>query len=159
MRRVEPVPAAGLGLAVRRLLQAGRQMQATMAARLGLRVVDLQAIDHVVSSPDPLGPVELGQRLGLTSASATVLVDRLVTAGHLARQPHPYDGRRITLVATEHARNQVRRVLAPLLTDIAAVTAGLDEHDLARSLDLLRAVTEAMAEYPRSGRPEAGPPA
>ncbi|MFI7601274.1 MarR family winged helix-turn-helix transcriptional regulator [Actinoplanes sp. NPDC049681] len=139
--------AAQLGLAVRHLLQAGRHMQAAMAARLGLRTTDLQAIDHVVSAGEPIGPVELGQRLGIRSASATVLVNRLVRAGHLERRPHPGDRRRITLAATEHAHRSIRDALNPLLVNLATVTDNLDEQDLNRVLTVLSEVIGLMRAY------------
>ncbi len=155
-RGVTNVPApADLGFALRELLQAGRQMQSAMAAGLGLRLTDLQAIDHVVSAPEPIGTVELGERLGLRSASATALVDRLVAAGHLVRRPHPADGRRITLAPTAHAQQEVRRVLAPLLTDLTAIGARLDHNDLAVLLGALGEVAAALRDYRevRSGPP------
>ncbi len=138
---------ADLGFALREVLQAGRQMQSAMAAGLGLRLTDLQAIDHVVSAPEPIGTVELGERLGLRSASATALVDRLVAAGHLTRRPHPADGRRITLAATPHAQQEVRRVLAPLLTDLTGIGGRLGHHDLAVVLDVLGEIAAALRDY------------
>ncbi len=133
-----------IATALRHLLQAGREMHTAMARRLDLRMIDLQAIDHVVTAVRPLGPVELARRLGIRSASASVLVDRLVEAGHLARVPDPDDGRRTRLVATEHARSEALRALAPLLSGISALTDALDEHDARVVRDFLRGATTAM---------------
>jgi DNA-binding MarR family transcriptional regulator len=133
-----------VGTALRRLLQAGREMHTAMAHRLDLRMIDLQAIDHVVTAEEPLGPVELARRLGIRSASASVLVDRLVDAGHLARVPDPDDGRRTRLVATDHARHEARRALEPLLAELGALTDDLDAHAEAVVVDFLRRATAAM---------------
>jgi DNA-binding MarR family transcriptional regulator len=133
-----------IGAALRRLLQAGREMHTAMARRLDLRMIDLQAIDHVVTAEEPLGPVELARRLGIRSASASVLVDRLVVAGHLARVPDPDDGRRTRLVATDHARHEALRALTPLLGELTGLTEGLDDHDASVVLDFLRHATTAM---------------
>ena len=58
---------AGVGyeisLAVRALLRAGRHMQAAMGRKLSLGETDLNAMDELVASGDPIGPVELGNRL------------------------------------------------------------------------------------------------
>ncbi|MGH3096208.1 MAG: MarR family winged helix-turn-helix transcriptional regulator [Streptosporangiales bacterium] len=134
-------------MAVRRLLQAGRQMQAGVARRLGVRVTDVAAVDHVVSAEQSLGPVELGHRLGIRSASSTVLVDRLVAAGHLHREPDPADHRRVRLQATEHAREEVREALRPLIDEVAGITDRLDEQQTATVLDFLEQVTAAMLGY------------
>lgn len=148
--------AAGreVNLAVRRLLQAGREMQGALARHLGVRVTDVQAVDHVVSSADPLGPVELGNRLGMRSASATVLVDRMVAAGHLERGPDPRDGRRVVLRATDHAREEVRQALAPLVDQVAQIASRLDDDQARTVLDFLDAVTETMRAYAVDSRSE-----
>jgi DNA-binding MarR family transcriptional regulator len=91
--------------------------------------------------------VELGQRLGMRSASATVLVDRLVAAGHLVRRPHPADGRRITFAATEHAQQEVRRVLAPLLTDLTAIGLRLGHRELTAVLGAPGEIAAALKDY------------
>jgi DNA-binding MarR family transcriptional regulator len=139
--------AAEVDVALRRLLLAGREMQGALARRLGVRGIDVAAVDHVVSAVEPIGTVELGQRLGIRSASAAVLVDRLVTAGHLHREAHPDDRRRVRLGSTEHARSEVRQALAPLLEDIAALTERLDEEQTATLLWFLSEAAATMRAY------------
>lgn len=139
--------AGEIGLALRRVLQVGREMQTALAHRLGVRLTDVQAVDHVVSADHPVGTVELANRLGIRSASAAVLVDRLVTAGHLTRSAHPSDRRRVTLEATDEARQRVREALTPLLKDIAAITADLDDDQAATILEFLADVTTVMRAY------------
>ncbi|MGH3281562.1 MAG: MarR family winged helix-turn-helix transcriptional regulator [Trebonia sp.] len=139
--------AAEIGVALRRLLQAGREMQAALARQMGLRITDVQAVDHVVSAGQPVGTVELGDRMGIRSASAAALVDRLAVAGHLARQPHPSDRRRVTLKATDHARDEVHQALAPLLDDLAAISSQLDDGQARTVLAFLADVTAAMRAY------------
>jgi DNA-binding MarR family transcriptional regulator len=138
---------AQISLALRRVLQAGREMQAALARRLGVRVTDVAALDHVVSADDPLGTTELGDRLGIRSASAAVLVDRLVAARHLRRRPHPGDRRRVILAATEHARGQVRHELAPLVDELATITRRLDDEQAATVLSFLTDAAAAMRRF------------
>lgn len=139
--------AGEIGVALRRVLQAGREMQTSLAHRLGVRLSDVQAVDHVVSAEEPVGTVELGNRLGIRSASAAALVDRMVAAGHLTRSAHPSDRRRVTLEATDEARDRVRDALTPLLRDVATITAGLDDDQAATILRFLADVTTAMRTY------------
>ena len=122
-------------------------MQSAVARRMGVRITDVQAVDHVVSTDAPLGPVELGTRLGIRSASATVLVDRLVAAGHLRREADPDDGRRIVLRATEHAHDEVHAALSPLLTEIDAIVDRLSPAEADTVLTFLSDVTAAMRGY------------
>lgn len=139
-----------IGLALRRVLQAGREMQAALARRLGLRVTDVQALDHVASADVPMGTVELGDRLGMRSASAAALVDRLVAAGHLLREGDPTDRRRVALIATEQGRVDVRAQLAPMLEQLTTVIARLEEHEAASVLRFLEQATAAMHDYATS---------
>lgn len=138
-----------LGFAVRKLLRAGQQMQGAMAHRLGLGSNDLAAMDELVSSPQLLGPAELGNRLGIRSASATVLVDRLQQAGHLRREPHPSDRRRIALHPSESATSQVRATLMPLLSAIEDIDRNLSPDQSALVLAFLDDLTVAMNDFVR----------
>jgi DNA-binding MarR family transcriptional regulator len=149
--------AREINLALRRVLQAGREMQSAMARRLGVRVTDVQAVDHVVSSADPLGPVELGNRLGIRSASATALVHRMVTAGHLERTPDPLDRRRVALRVTDHARDEVRLALTPLVDAVTEIADRLDDDQVRTVLGFLSDVTDAMHDYAAGGRAEPTP--
>ncbi|GAA3437101.1 MarR family winged helix-turn-helix transcriptional regulator [Kutzneria kofuensis] len=140
-----------ISLALRRMLQAGREMQSAVARRMGVRITDVQAVDHVVSADEPLGPVELGSRLGIRSASATALVDRLVAAGHLRREPDPHDRRRVVLHATDHARGDVHAALSPLLTEIDTIVGNLSPAEATTVLAFLTDVTAAMRAYANPG--------
>ncbi|WP_020500240.1 MarR family winged helix-turn-helix transcriptional regulator [Sciscionella marina] len=142
-----------IGLELRRVLQTGREMQATLARGLGLRVTDVQAVDHVASSEEPMGTVELGDRLGIRSASAAVLVDRLVAAGHLVREPDPADRRRVTLTPTAHGRTEVRAQLAPMLDALTGVIGRLDESQAETVLWFLRQAAAVMHTYGAPGHP------
>ncbi|WP_020658952.1 MarR family winged helix-turn-helix transcriptional regulator [Amycolatopsis benzoatilytica] len=146
-----------IGLELRRVLQAGREMQAQLAHGLGLRVTDVQALDHLSSVSAPIGTVELGDRLGIRSASAAVLVDRLVAAGHLVREPDPEDRRRVILTPTAHGRAEVRAQLAPMLDALTDVIRRLEDDEAATVLRFLAEAAETMHSYHREPAPRTGP--
>ncbi|MEU8311111.1 MarR family transcriptional regulator [Micromonospora sp. NPDC048887] len=147
----EPTPAAPpsseTSRALRDVLRIAGDTRAALARRLGLNVTDAAAIDHLVSSPEPLGPVELGNRLGIRSASATTLVDRLVQAGHVTRTPHPHDRRRLSLQVTESAVGEVLEALRPMLVGVDRAVARLTPEQAEATTAFLREVTEVMREY------------
>ncbi|SCG41708.1 MarR family winged helix-turn-helix transcriptional regulator [Micromonospora halophytica] len=148
--------------ALREVLRAAGDTRGALARRLGIGTTDAAAIDHLISSPVPLGPVELGNRLGIRSASATTLVDRLVQAGHVERGPHPSDRRRLSLQVTERAYDEVLAALRPMLTGVEQAVARLTPEQAAATTAFLREVATVMREYvatapdePRSGpRPD-----
>ncbi|MFC3743013.1 MarR family winged helix-turn-helix transcriptional regulator [Paractinoplanes deccanensis] len=129
------------------MLQANGEAAHSLARRLGVGITDAVALDYLLSSPDGLGPTELGQRLGIRSASATTLVDRLDAAGHAHRVRHPSDRRRQTVVATDHAYEEVRTALAPLLERIEQAAARLGSEQAAATTTFLREVAAAMRDY------------
>ncbi len=141
-------------VAVRALLRSGHELQTALAERLGMGVTDVQAIDELVSSSTPLGPVELGHRLGIRSASATVLVARLERAGHLARAGHPEDGRRISLVVTDSARAEVRAALRPLIDSFDRMTRELEPAQRAAVVTFLRELTGMVRAFTAEGSGE-----
>ena len=109
-----------LGLLIKELVRLNRHLGTAMAEDLGIHWSDFQALDDL-SSEGPMGPAELGRRLGLGSAAATALADRLEAAGHVRRERHPVDRRRVALTPTEHAGTEAMRVLGPFVMDLAAV--------------------------------------
>ncbi|MGW5669104.1 MarR family winged helix-turn-helix transcriptional regulator [Micromonospora sp. NPDC003776] len=133
--------------ALRELLRLAGDTRAALARRLGIGTTDAAAIDHLVSSAEPLGPVELGNRLGIRSASATTLVDRLVQAGHVERTPHPYDRRRLSLRVTEHAVSEVLDALRPMLAGVERAVGRLTPEQAEATTAFLREVAEVMREY------------
>ena len=142
-------PAESPGLALRRVVQATQGANLALARHLGLGVSDVAALDHLLAS-GPLGPAELGDRLGLRSASATALVDRLEAAGHVERHRHPSDRRRLAIVPTAHARTETLTALQPLLQGIGAAAEELGPAERRAVVAYLDRVTAALEAYRES---------
>lgn len=100
-------------LALRALLDSYDDLQRHVAHEMHLGLNDVTALEHLVRRSD-IGPAGLASLLGMTTASATVLVDRLEKAGHVERRSHPEDRRRKQLVVTEHATTEVFTALQPI---------------------------------------------
>ncbi|MFF3668832.1 MarR family winged helix-turn-helix transcriptional regulator [Microtetraspora malaysiensis] len=65
-----------------------------MADRIGLHPTDVQCIALLDLEPGPVTTGEIARLTGLSSGSASRLVDRLEKAGFVQRQPDPHDRRR-----------------------------------------------------------------
>ena len=111
-------PRHRLSLALRDLIRAGGEVDPRLARRLDLNLTDYAAMNHLSNEAEQLGPVELGARLSISSGSATGLVDRLEAAGHVRRQPHPSDRRRLVVRPTESAIGSILELLRPMLEDL-----------------------------------------
>jgi len=150
-----------LSLALREVLQANSDAVHALSVKLGIGHSDLSALSYLASSPEAVGPVELGHRLGMRSASATVLVDRLEKAGHVDRLPHPDDRRRIRLAVTATARQELLQALAPLTRPVDELAAQLRPEDARVAAQFLREVAQVFRAYaeeavtPRASAPPA----
>lgn len=142
--------ADGLAERLRTLARGQQKFAVTMARRLDLSPSDVTALEYLLSE-GPLGPVELGQRLGMTSASATTLVDRLEAAGHVDRRPHPTDRRRLVVVPTGTAGALAYGAGRPMFEGLERAAADLSPAEravVARYLDRAIAVLRAFNEEP-----------
>lgn len=145
---MEPPPTrADIGRAVRVLLRLAPDVHATLAARVGVGLNDLLALDHLSAEATPVGVTELGRRLGMRSASATVLADRLVAAGHVRRVPHPTDGRRTVLELTDSAEADVWQALWPLVSGLDGLTSGLGDEEAETVLGFLHGLCDLLADF------------
>ena len=119
-------------LALRELTDLSRRVAPVVARRAGLSHHELVAMEHLMK--EPLGPGEIAHRLGVTSAAASGIVDRLEAHGHVERRAHHRDGRRTAVYVTPSGRRDVLGHLLPMFTALAELDASLtvEERTLVR---------------------------
>jgi DNA-binding MarR family transcriptional regulator len=144
------VSATEASWALRDVNRAADEVDHALAGRLGLRAIDYTAMSHVLAAEDPLGPFELGRRLGISSGSATELVDRLERAGHLRRERDAHDRRRVALHPGEETLARVLGELSPLFAAIDDAAAEFTEAELAAVVRYLRTAARLMRGFARS---------
>ncbi len=111
-----PQPRAATRL-LRETLDATEEYREALQRDLTVNSTDLLAMQHLLTA-GPMGPTELSRRLGISAASTTTAVDRLVEVGHVIRQPHPTDRRGIVIVPTDASRAHAWELLTPMLADV-----------------------------------------
>lgn len=95
-------------------------------ALLALRILlDAEATGRAVNSK------ELADRLEITPASTSALVDRLVRSGHVERHADPHDRRGVILTASGGSMRQVLQVIDELDTRTLEVAEHLPQSDMA----------------------------
>lgn len=148
--------ASPLTHSLRLVLNSFNALQRHVAAQLDLGLNDVAALEHLVRRSD-LGPADLASLLGMTTASATVLVDRLENAGHVQRRGHPQDRRRKQLVVTEHAQEEVFRALAPLFEIHRDIDQHYDDNEKSIIESYLQRVSRSYDAHMYGGSPEEAP--
>jgi DNA-binding MarR family transcriptional regulator len=106
-------------------------------------------------------PTELANRLQITTASVTELVERLGRAGLARRAPHPHDRRKVVVSLTEAAQEQVGELFGRIAVSTAHCTSLLstDQREIVlRFLHDLALAYSATSPAPQAGGAVLRPP-
>ena len=131
---------------LRQLLEVSDLFEGRLRAHLTVNATDLEAMEHLLSS-GPLGPSELARRLGISTASTTTVVDRLVGLGHVTREPHPTDRRGVLVIPTDSSRDRAMSVLAPMIQDVDAVLDRFTPDEQRTITEYLNGVVEVYRSH------------
>ena len=110
--------------AVRGISQQGEVLREVIAEHLGLNKTDLQGVDFLRAHGGACTAGELAQATGLTSGSATALIDRLEKAGYAKRESDPNDRRRQVVRLQDKQIALCEKVYAPIQKDLFRLWAG-----------------------------------
>jgi DNA-binding MarR family transcriptional regulator len=122
-----------------------------LAQALRVTGTEVRALIHLVHAGD-LATTDLAERLDLSSAGATALVQRLVAHGHVSRHPHPDDRRSTVLRVAPATAAALADAEEPLCVGLDALTAGLRGHEPATLAAFLGAVADLYESLPASRR-------
>lgn len=117
---------------------------------MGMGETDLLALRHLLraeAAGERMGPKDLSRILGITTASTTSLIDRLVGSGHVRREPHPTDRRSLVIVPTSVTDSEVRATLGEMHRRMLAVAEELSVDESRVVVSFLRRMTEALNEH------------
>ncbi|ACC40662.1 MULTISPECIES: MarR family winged helix-turn-helix transcriptional regulator [Mycobacterium ulcerans group] len=103
----------------------------------------------ILSNRGPVNLATLANLLGVQPSATGRMVDRLVSAGMIDRQPHPTSRRELLAVLTKRGRDLVRRVTAHRRDEIARI---VEQMPPAERQGLVRALTAFTAA---GGEPDA----
>jgi DNA-binding MarR family transcriptional regulator len=142
--------ASATSWALRDLLLSAAVANQEIARRLGLSLSDLTALDHLLAG-EPLGTGELAQRLGMRSPSATAVLDRLESAGHVRRVSHPTDRRRVVIEATDDGKARSEDAVQPLIDELDRLAEQLGEREQELVTSFLTQAASVLRSY---GRPD-----
>lgn len=141
---------------LQKVLTAADLLRPALAHRLGMGVNDVRAMEHLVAHP--IGPAELARRLEVTTAAATVMLDRLERAGHVRRDRHPTDARRLVVHVTDSGQASTLRELRPIIEELDAAADALtpaEREVVARYLSAVLTALEHAVHPEAGGHPDA----
>jgi DNA-binding MarR family transcriptional regulator len=140
------------GAAVLKSLRDYRSAETTMRRStrdsMGMGETDLLALRYLLrvqASGKTVVPKDLSQFLGITSASTTSLIDRLVASGHVRREAHPSDRRSVVVAPTVESDQEVRETLGAMHRRMMAVAESLTADEARIVVKFLERMTEAVS--------------
>jgi DNA-binding MarR family transcriptional regulator len=129
---------------LRQILIANREIEKQLGKELEVNPTDLDAMQHLLGSGS-LSPSEIAHRLGISTAAATIAIDRLVKVGHVTREPHPTDRRRLLVVPRPTSVTRAMDALMPMIVETDSLLDAYTEAEqsvitdyLSRALDVLK---------------------
>lgn len=144
------------GVAVLNALREYRASEVAMRRRtrsaMRMGETDLLAIRFLLKAQgagETVSPKDLATHLGISTASISVLIDRLARSGHVERRPHPTDRRALVIVPTDRSDHEVRATLGDLHRRMIEVAESLSPEEGAivlGFLDRMRTAVEHVVE-------------
>lgn len=138
------------GLRDYRAAEAAMRRRTRSAMRMG--ETDLLAIRFLLKAQSEgriVSPKDLASHLSISTASTTVLIDRLARGGHVERRPHPTDRRALVIVPTIDSDGEVRATLGDMHRRMIEVAESLSPEEgviVLGFLDRMRAAVDSVRE-------------
>lgn len=114
---------------------------------MGMGETDILALRYLLRAQAggrAVVPKDISQFLGITSASTTSLIDRLVASGHARREAHPTDRRSVVVVPTVESDREVRVTLGAMHRQMMAVAESLTADEARVVVEFLDRMAEAL---------------
>lgn len=140
---------------------ASRTLAEASARYMRLNETDMRAIRMIMRAQrrgEIATPKSIAREVGISSASTTKLIDRLIDAGHLVRTEHPNDRRTTRITVTESTRRSAHDTIGRQHARRFAAAAAMTSDERAVVIRFLEALTEADTPQgdlldPHGGRP------
>jgi DNA-binding MarR family transcriptional regulator len=126
------------------------QIGRLFASSHNLRPNDFRALLYIMvaeTAGRPMTSGDLSQLMGMSGSAITYLVDRLIDSGHLRRDSHPGDRRKVVLRHGESGTSTARSYFRPLTTHTRVALSHLPDADLAAAHRVLTALLAAMGRF------------
>ncbi|MDB4986704.1 MAG: transcriptional regulator [Myxococcaceae bacterium] len=135
---------AELDAAGRAMSTVAVMFHSKLAELQGLSVTEEKSLD-LIARFGPLTAGELARRSGLSKASVTGLVDRLVQKGFARRSSDPDDGRRVRIEFAQESLARLAPLFADFVRELHTAYADFDDGELRTVLRFMTEITRRQA--------------
>ncbi|MGK2880393.1 MAG: MarR family winged helix-turn-helix transcriptional regulator [Mycobacterium sp.] len=135
---------------MRALTAESDQIGRTFARQHDLSAGDFRALLHIMVAAEagyPLAAGQLRERMGLSGAAITYLVERLIASGHVRRISDPGDRRKVLLRNSQHGVDVAAEFFVPAAAHSRGALAGLSDDDLVVGHRVMLALLEGLQRF------------
>lgn len=118
------LPTDDIRARVQQIAVRQQRFERHLAERLGVDRAGLDAMDHLITI-GPATPSELARRVEVSTAAMTLVLNRLEAAGHVRRDRHPSDGRKLIVTAAPESSDLAYEQVLPLIDGIEGIVDGM----------------------------------
>ena len=138
------------------LLRAGSDMLAALERILGrCGLSQGRFLTLIVLNRDPreeFTPSDLAERVGVTRATMTGLLDTLARDGWVERVQHGGDRRRVVVRLTQEGLENLGGILPPYYQAISSIMAGLSREEHTALVEVLSKVRQGLSAHARNAQ-------
>ncbi|WP_295123652.1 MarR family winged helix-turn-helix transcriptional regulator [uncultured Leifsonia sp.] len=139
---------------------ADSAMQRRSEKTMRMNENDISALRYLLRAHErgvTVGPRELAEYLGIQSSSITVLLDRLERAGHIRREPSPFDRRALIIIPTAPTSDLHRAILGDVREELVEVASSLTPEDAETVVEFMDRLRDAVdhIDKPAAGQERA----
>jgi DNA-binding MarR family transcriptional regulator len=116
-----------------------------------------QTLAVLDGADEPLSSTEIANRLLVTTASMTSLLDTLERQGLVRRVPHPHDRRKVLVAVTDAGRKTIDEVMPVVHAASRSALSVLSEKERVQLTTLLSRVQDHLAEISTAELPTPKP--
>jgi DNA-binding MarR family transcriptional regulator len=131
---------------LRDFTQLSRRFERKIEAMTAVNPTDRVVMETLIQR-GPLSPGELAEAVRITPAAMTASVDRLIDMGHVNRDNHPTDRRRIVVTASPESVALIMAELRAMVVDVNDVLTDYSSDQLAVITEFLEKVNSAYSRH------------
>jgi len=132
---------------MRRYRDAERNMRANTRGSMGMNETDMTALRFLLGAHRK-GEVprqrDFAEKLGISNASVSALIDRLCRGGYAQRVMHPADRRSVGIIPTQYSDTEVRGTLQQMHERMMAAVDGLNVEERKAAAKFLNALIASV---------------
>lgn len=135
---------------MRALSAESDQIGRLFAGQHALSANDFRALLHIKVADDegdPLTAGQLRQRMGLSGAAITYLVERMIASGHVERAGDPTDRRKVQLRYADQGTDVAMEFFLPLSAHTKTALAEFGDDELVTAHRVMQALVEGLQEF------------